>query len=118
MPSTAYQVAAMLKRMDAYLHGESTEATAIIKDARELIDVIRAVGINQEHEIMRLEDAAKGPWFLLYDGQSADGMGQGSYVGRTTDEDNAQKHADKCSKNPYSTGRVLKVTDMAATRLM
>jgi hypothetical protein len=118
MPSTAYQVATMLKRMDAYLHGESTEAMAIIKDARELIDVIRAVGINQEHEIMRLEDQAKAPWYLLYDGSSADGMGQGQYVGRTTDEDAANKHADKCRKNPYSTGRVMKVTDTSATSLM
>lgn len=28
--------------MDAYLHGESCEATAIVKDARELMDIFRA----------------------------------------------------------------------------
>jgi hypothetical protein len=35
MPTTQDQASAMLRRMDAYLHGESAEATAIIKDARE-----------------------------------------------------------------------------------
>ncbi len=52
---TENQVAAMLRRMDAYLYGESSEATAIIKDARELLDVCRAVGIQQEQLIMRYE---------------------------------------------------------------
>lgn len=56
MPSTAYQAAAMLRRMDAYLHGESTEATAIIKDSRELIDVMAAIIGNRDHELQGLQD--------------------------------------------------------------
>lgn len=50
-------------------------------------------------------------WYLLFGGQSADGRGFGPYVGRTTDTDVAKAHYEKCSKNPYSTGRVQIVTD-------
>lgn len=52
---TQNQVSALLSRMDAFLHGESSESMAIIKDARELLDVCRAVGIQQEQQITSLE---------------------------------------------------------------
>lgn len=50
-------------------------------------------------------------WFLLYGGQSEDGMGPSEYLGRTTDPDTAQKFYEAIKSNPYSTGRVLIVTD-------
>ena len=50
-------------------------------------------------------------WFLLEDGSSPDGRGRGKYVGRTTDKQKALKHFMKVRKSPYSTGRVLVVTD-------
>ena len=50
-------------------------------------------------------------WYLLYDGNSADGRGTGSYMGRTLNQQEARKHYDKCMSNPYSTGKVVIVTD-------
>ena len=46
-------------------------------------------------------------WFLLFDGQSEDGMGQPSYSGRTTDPETAKRHFEKCQSDPYCTGKVL-----------
>jgi len=50
-------------------------------------------------------------WFLLYDGQSEDGRGSGYYYGRTTDVNVAKQHWEKIKNNPYSTGKVVAVTD-------
>ena len=50
-------------------------------------------------------------WYLLFDGQSEDGGGHPDYIGRTTDVKKAEKHYKKCRKNPYSTGKVIAVTD-------
>jgi len=50
-------------------------------------------------------------WYLLFDGDSPDGMGSPDYIGRTLDKDKAQAHHDKCRENPYSTGKVVVVTD-------
>lgn len=55
-------------------------------------------------------------WYLLYGGESADGMGSGRYVGRTTDPKEAKKHYLECVKNPYSTGSVMIVTDTKIER--
>lgn len=55
-------------------------------------------------------------WFLLYDGQSEDGRGSGQYIGRTTDKEYAKSHYDRVTKNPYSTGNVVVVTDEWARR--
>ena len=55
-------------------------------------------------------------WYLLFDGSSADGRGQGRYIGRTTDKEAARKHYMKCAKDPYSTGRVDIVTDTKIER--
>jgi hypothetical protein len=54
MATIQEQATAMIKRMDAYLHGESAEATAIIKDTRELVDVLRA----QVGNLMLAEEGA------------------------------------------------------------
>lgn len=51
------------------------------------------------------------PWYLLYGGTSADGLGWGVYEGRTLDYATAKKHFIKVSKDPYSTGSVTIVTD-------
>lgn len=51
------------------------------------------------------------PWYLLFDGQSEDGRGQGTYLTRTKDEGIALAHLAKVKANPYSTGKVIKVTD-------
>ena len=50
-------------------------------------------------------------WYLLYDGTSVDGMGDGNYCGRTTDKSVARKHYDESKSNPYSIGKVIAVTD-------
>lgn len=50
-------------------------------------------------------------WFLLYGGSSVDGRGPGIYKGRTADESVAREHHSEISKDPYSTGYVLRVTD-------
>jgi hypothetical protein len=50
-------------------------------------------------------------WYLLFDGMSEDGRGQGSFVGRTTDPRVAKKHYEACKKDPYSIGGVKIVTD-------
>jgi hypothetical protein len=50
-------------------------------------------------------------WFVLYDGSSPDGRGQGQFCGRTTDPHKALEHFKECKSNPYSTGSVLIVTD-------
>lgn len=51
------------------------------------------------------------PWFLLYDGASMDGYGPGTYIGRTTDPEQALKHFRKIEKNYRSTGGVVIITD-------
>lgn len=50
-------------------------------------------------------------WYLLYGGESVDGCGRAEYVARTLDKKVALKHFDKINKNPYSTGKVVVVTD-------
>lgn len=50
-------------------------------------------------------------------GSSADGRGDGKYIGRTTDPVVAKAHAKKCEKNPYSTGYVLRVDDETQGKL-
>lgn len=50
-------------------------------------------------------------WYLLFGGTSVDGMGQGKYIGRTTDKEVAHRHYQACVDNPYSIGKVIIVTD-------
>ena len=50
-------------------------------------------------------------WYLLYDGSSVDGMGKGSYCGRTTDYYVAKAHHDANHDNPYSIAAVKAITD-------
>jgi hypothetical protein len=50
-------------------------------------------------------------WFLLYGGESADGLGPGRYETRTTDEEVAKRHLERIRENPYSTGKVMVITD-------
>lgn len=54
-------------------------------------------------------------WYLLYGGISEDGRGPGTYIGRTTNKAKAQKHDAVCRKDPYSTGKVVIVTDTTHT---
>lgn len=49
----------------------------------------------------------KETWFLLFGGDSVDGMGSPKYIGRTTDPLVAKKHFRQIKKNPYSTGKVI-----------
>jgi len=50
-------------------------------------------------------------WFLLYEGTSEDGRGQGEYIGRTTDKTVAFQHCKKQEDNFYATGGVVAITD-------
>lgn len=56
-------------------------------------------------------------WFLLEGGSSPDGRGPGRYEGRTTKVVDAVKHYKKVKKNPYSTGRVIVITDTKHTMI-
>lgn len=56
-------------------------------------------------------------WYLLYGGTSADGMGPGTYLTRTYNENIAKEHAAKCAADPYSVGYTLKVNDFKVERL-
>ncbi len=53
----------------------------------------------------------KEKWYLLYGGSSEDGRGPGRYEGRTVDHQEALLHFIKVKSSPYSTGRVLVITD-------
>ncbi len=50
-------------------------------------------------------------WYLLYGGTSADGLGKGYYVGRTTDMFTAIEHFNKQKNDPFSIGEVQIVRD-------
>ena len=50
-------------------------------------------------------------WYLLYDGSSVDGMGKGSYCGRTTNCLVAKAHHDTHHPDPYSLASVKAITD-------
>jgi len=50
-------------------------------------------------------------WYLLFEGSSPDGRGDPNYKGRTKSATKAKEHFDKCANNPYSTGKVVIVTD-------
>ena len=63
------------------------------------------------------QTATTPTWYLLYAGVSEDGMGQPNYVGRTTDIDEAKEHYKKVTSSPYSTGKVIAVTDKAVVRI-
>ena len=56
-------------------------------------------------------------WYLLFDGQSPDGLGHADYVGRTLDREKAQTHADECEEDPHCTGYVIIVTDRQHARV-
>ena len=49
--------------------------------------------------------------YLLFDGASVDGRGEPKYAGKTTHIKITKAHFEKCSKNPYSIGRVMVAND-------
>lgn len=57
-------------------------------------------------------------WYVLYDGQSVDGMGHPKFYTRTTDKKVAKKHWKKCKDNPYSTGKVVAYTNTKEIRII
>ena len=61
--------------------------------------------------LLEIREVEMETWFLLYGGNSSDGRGQGVYCGRTIDKHRAKKHYDSCKDNPYSTGKVVIVSD-------
>lgn len=50
-------------------------------------------------------------WYLLFDGTSVDGRGDGKFFKRTTHKGEAYNHYKKIKKSPYSTGKVMLVND-------
>lgn len=56
------------------------------------------------------------PWFLLFGGSSADGLGPGVFVGRTTVPAEAERHYRMVRRDPYSTGYVVIVSDASYVR--
>uniref|UniRef100_A0AAU6W119 Uncharacterized protein n=1 Tax=Pseudomonas phage Nican01 TaxID=3138540 RepID=A0AAU6W119_9CAUD len=62
---------------------------------------------NTEYRVVKRDVIPNAPWFMLYGGESADGMGAGVFVARTVFPSTALTHYRKCIKNnPYSTGCV------------
>lgn len=55
--------------------------------------------------------------YLLFDGDSVDGRGSPQYSGKTEDYSKAKAHYEKCGDNPYSTGKVMILTDHEFERL-
>lgn len=89
---------------------ESEVATPILVTTNRLVDQLAD---SRERERVMTE----APWYLLFDGSSDDGRGEGQYIGRTTDKNVAMKHYSKCKSNPYSTGKVIKITSNSYARL-
>ena len=56
-------------------------------------------------------------WYLLFDGNSPDGLGQPVFVGQTLDLRVAQKHHAKCLSDPYCTGNVMIINDSRMTQM-
>ena len=52
-----------------------------------------------------------GTWYLLFNVRSPDGMGESSYISRTSHKEIALKHFKKVASNPYSTGKVMIAND-------
>lgn len=50
-------------------------------------------------------------WYLLFGGSSVDGRGEGKYIGRTLNRNEAIAHFYQCNSDPYSTGYVLIISD-------
>lgn len=65
-----------------------------------------AVGIADSTSNSELNDAL-GTLFLLWDGQSPDGRGDGKYIGRTTDKRKAVAHLKRVNGSPYNCGKVV-----------
>ncbi len=61
--------------------------------------------------------SAEPIWYLLYGGESADGRGHGTYVGRTLSYDEARRHYETCRGNPYSVGYVTIIDDTSELRM-
>jgi hypothetical protein len=57
-------------------------------------------------------------WYILYDGESVDGMGHPKFYKRTIDKQEAKEHWKKCKSNPYSTGKVVAYTDTKQIRII
>lgn len=55
--------------------------------------------------------------FILYDGESEDGVGKGTFLKATEDVNEAYDHYRKVKKNPYSTGSVVYLTDIEMYRI-
>ena len=65
-----------------------------------------------------MKDSLPRTIYLLFSGDSPDGMGSPKYKGRTLDKEKARKHFLKCEKDPYSTGNVEKLTSKKLQRVM
>ena len=59
----------------------------------------------------RIKDELAITWYALFGGESADGRGTPRYVGRTVNFSTAKAHYLRVANNPYSTGRVVILTD-------
>jgi hypothetical protein len=58
-----------------------------------------------------------GPWYLLLDGTSEDGMGSPRYKERTLEPAVARMHLRRCRKDPYNVGKVVVITDTEAVHV-
>lgn len=57
------------------------------------------------------ESSSEENWYILYGGTSADGLGPSKFIGRTTDRDIAMEHYLAIRNDPYSTGKVVIITN-------
>ena len=71
--------------------------------------------LNEEESKIRIK--GDPVWFLLFGGESVDGRGPATYVGRTLDPLIAYEFLLEIEKNPYSVGYVCRVTNTYYTRI-
>lgn len=62
--------------------------------------------------------AIEETWYLLYEGTSVDGSGSAPYHSRTTVKEVAKWFWEKERRNPYSTSRVVVITDTKEQRIV
>jgi len=84
--------------MDIQTHNNTIQSSAL--RLRMIVDIIFLGGISKMGKAI----------YLLYDGDSPDGRGTPDYIGKTTSKERARKHLIKVKRNPYSTGKVEKLS--------
>lgn len=78
----------------------------------DLINKLELMVIDLKNEVESFKgDFVKDVWWLLFKGDSVDGVGKPDFFKRTLDKKEAMDFYKEDGKNPYSTSKVFFVTD-------